>query len=180
MVAVLYKWLMVSALSLPFLTPAAAVREPVAASPVYHPFYVSVTEVSHNVTEKSLEITCKVFAEDLEEVIRKNYKSAIDLEASKNKEGAMRLVGDYLQKHFSVLVNGKGVTLQFLGYEKEKESVYLYLQAEGVSSVKKLDITNTVLYDFSESQINIMHITANGKRQSQKISYPVKQVGFVW
>ncbi len=49
----------------------------------FHPFYVSVTEINHNAKEQTLEISCKMFAEDLEEILKKNYKTAIDLSAEK-------------------------------------------------------------------------------------------------
>jgi hypothetical protein len=34
-----------------------------------HPFYVSVTEISQNATDKSLEVSCKFFADDFEQTL---------------------------------------------------------------------------------------------------------------
>ena len=45
----------------------------------FHPFYVSVTEMNYNAKTKSIEISCKLFAEDLENVLKQNNKAAVDL-----------------------------------------------------------------------------------------------------
>ena len=37
-----------------------------SAKVVYHPFYISVTEINQNPKEKTLEISCKLFAEDFD------------------------------------------------------------------------------------------------------------------
>ena len=91
----MYKWLMLSfcwafALLPTGLNTAAAHSEPAiapySAGIGIHPFYIAVTEINHNVTEKSLEITCKVFAEDIEQAIEKQNNTQPDILSEKDKE----------------------------------------------------------------------------------------------
>ena len=70
------------------------------------------------------------------------------------------------------------MTLSYIGFEKEKESAYCYFQAQNISSLKKIDIRNSILQDFTTDQINILHVTVNGKRQSTKLDYPNTSVSF--
>ena len=78
MAAVFYKWLMVCSWWL------VAGSEPV--HPVSkHPFYIAVTEIKLNTSDKSLEVTCKMFADDLEQVIEKNNHTQLDISADKDK-----------------------------------------------------------------------------------------------
>src|ERR1041384_8156798 len=49
------------------------------------PFHIAVTEVNYNIKEKSLEISCKFFADDFEQTIEKNYKTSLDIAAGKDK-----------------------------------------------------------------------------------------------
>ena len=51
----------------------------------YHPFYVSVTEINQNLKEKTLEISCKLFAEDFETTLNKDYKTTVDFTGVKSK-----------------------------------------------------------------------------------------------
>jgi len=158
-----------------FAFPKAEDPSPKAA---LHPFYVSVTEINQNAAEKSLEISCKFFADDFEQTLEKAYKTQLDISSDKDKASFDKFIPDYIAKHFGLTVDGKPVKLNYVGYEKEKESVYCYFELTNTPSVKRLDITSNLLYELTQEQINIMHITVNGKRQSLKLSYPDVKAAF--
>jgi hypothetical protein len=46
--------------------------------------------------------------------------------------------------------------------------------------LKKLDVIDSLLQDFTSDQINIIHVTVNGKRQSTKLDYPEKAASFTF
>jgi hypothetical protein len=46
------------------------------------------------------------------------------------------------------------------------------VQAENISSVKKIEIINKLMHDLFDDQINIMHVTVNGNRKSTKLDFP--------
>ncbi len=144
----------------------------------FHPFYVSVTEINHNPKEQTLEISCKMFSEDLEEILKKNYKTTIDLTAQKQQAQNEKLIQDYISKHLAIQANGKALKLNFIGFEKEAESVYCYFETEKINAIKKLDVTDSILQDFSDKQINIIHVMVNDNRKSQKLDYPDKLASF--
>jgi hypothetical protein len=145
---------------------------------VFHPFYISITEINNNAKDKTLEISCKMFAEDLEETLNKNYKTEVDLSLAKDKAALDKFIPDYVNRHFSLVVDGKPVKLNYVGYEKDKESAYSYFQVDNVPSLKRLDVNNSLLHDFNQDQINIVHVVVNGKRQSTKLDFPSKQASF--
>lgn len=159
-----------------FLKPG---NEVVAPKPL-HPFYVSFTEVNHNAAEKSLEVSCKFFADDFEQTLETAYKKTLDISSDKDKTSFDRFIPDYVGKHLLFSVDGKPVTLTYVGYEKESESVYCYFEVTGIAGMKRIEFTNTLLYDFSKEQINIMHATVDGKRKSGKVSYPESKISYQW
>jgi len=172
-----YKWfLVVGFLSLVSWTEVQKPLQP----PVTHPYYLSVVEVNHNATDKTLEISCKIFTNDFESIIEKNYKSKIDLANPKDKAVADKWVADYITKHLSFKADDKAVNFSYVGYEKEDEAIYSYFQVNNIATVKKVEIVNSLLHDFSDQQINIIHCTVGGKRQSTKLDYPKTEVSFVW
>ena len=138
----------------------------------YHPFYVSVTEINHNAKEKTLEISCKFFADDFENVLEKAFKAQLDVTAEKDKAAFDNYIPAYINKHFNLVLDGKAAKLTYVGFEKEKESVYCYFEVPNAAAVKRIDIANNLLYDLTSEQINIMHMTIGGKRQSGKLSHP--------
>ena len=52
---------------------------------LFHPFYVSVIEIQHNESAATAEISVRIFTEDLEETLRKQSNTPIDLVYPKNK-----------------------------------------------------------------------------------------------
>ncbi|HET9745383.1 MAG TPA: DUF6702 family protein [Chitinophagaceae bacterium] len=137
-----------------------------------HPFHVSVVEINHNATDKTLEITCKIFTDDFEKVLAKNYQTKIDLINPPDKTAMDTVVKKYIVSHLSVSADGKPGNLVYIGFERDAEAVYSYVQAENISSVKKIDIVNRLMHDLFDDQINIIHVTVNGNRKSTKLDYP--------
>ncbi|HEX8461356.1 MAG TPA: DUF6702 family protein, partial [Segetibacter sp.] len=82
----------------------------------FHPFYVSVTEMTYNGKTKSIEISCKMFAEDIEAVLKQNYKTVVDLQNDKQQLQNNKLVNDYMIKHFALNIDNKPVTFKFVGF----------------------------------------------------------------
>ncbi|MGZ3952849.1 MAG: DUF6702 family protein [Flavisolibacter sp.] len=171
MASILYGWLMLYA-SL-FTCPAKA--EPALAK---HPFYIAVTEINLNTSDKTLEVSCKMFADDLEQTLEKRNHTELDISAEKDKGKFNSYIPAYIKSHLSLSVDGKATNLSYIGFEKEKESAYCYFQVENVSSLKKLEVNDSILHDFTSEQINIIHVTVNGKRQSTKLDYPSTNASF--
>lgn len=152
--------------------------KPEQAERGFHPLYIAVTEINLNPSDKTLEVSCKLFSDDLEQILEKNNHVQLDIASQKDKAIFDQYIPVYVKNHLSLSVDGKAVTLSYLGFEKEKESAYCYFQVENISSVKKIEITNTLLYDYTSGQINIMHVTVNAKRQSTKLNFPDKTAHF--
>ena len=147
---------------------------------VYHPFYVSVVEIEKNTAEKTLEISYKFFTDDFENTLEKKFNTSLDIYADKDKVSFDKFIPAYINNSFVLTINGHRVSLNYIGYEIEKESVYCYFEVKNITSVKTIDINNRLLYDFINDQINIMHIIINGKRQSMKLSYPDTKTALVF
>ncbi|MBI3138869.1 MAG: hypothetical protein HYZ15_09815 [Sphingobacteriales bacterium] len=161
MASSVYKWLF-----LPFVVIL------LAGKPAPHPFHVSVIEINHNAADRTLEISCKIFTDDFEKVLAKNYKTKVDLINPADKAPMDSLVKKYLMSHLSVTVNSKPVTLQFIGFENEKEAAYGYIQADNVPVLNRISISTNIMYDQFDDQVNIMHVIVNGNRKSTKLNYP--------
>lgn len=164
-----YKWLLI----LPLLAVLSA-----SSPPMIHPFHVSVVEIEHNAGDKTLEISCKIFTDDFENILAKNYKAKVDLINPPNKAAMDSLVKKYTVSHLLIRANGKPVILNYVGYENDKEAAYVYIEVENMAFIDNLQITNTILYDKFDDQINIMHVKVKGERKSNKLNYPDKDVSF--
>jgi hypothetical protein len=140
-----------------------------------HPLHVSVTEINHNGTDKTLEISCKLFTDDFEKVLTQNYKTKVDLINPPDRPAMDKLVSDFIQKHLTIKVDGKAAQFSYLGYERDSDVIYSYFQVDNITSVKKMEITNHLMHELFTDQINLVHVIVNGKRKSIKLDYPEKE-----
>ena len=168
MATVVYKWLVLCSC---WMTGAVMPMKKAT-----HPLYVSVTEINHNASDKTLEVTCKMFTDDFEKVLVQNYKTKVDLINPPDRPAMDKLISDFVQKHLLIKLDNKSVQLSYLGFEREAEAVYSYFQVENVAVIKKLEASNSILHEMFTDQINMMHIMVGGKRKSFKLDYPDKEV----
>jgi hypothetical protein len=144
----------------------------------FHPFFVSVVQIDQNTKEKSLEVSVRIFAEDLEATLKKFGNAKIDLQHPTDKAAVDKLITSYVQSKLQLKVDGKPVTMHYIGYEQRLESIWVYLEVDNVSSLKKLDVNCNLLYEFEQKQSNIIHVKAAGSDKSFKLDNPKASTSF--
>lgn len=141
-----------------------------------HPLHVSTTEMNFNAKEKTIEVTCRIFTDDFERILAKNYKTKTDLTKPEMHKAMDILIKKYIDSHLQYVLNGKKVTGNYIGFEKDYEATNVYLEIENVSAIQSLTITNSILYDLFDDQMNILHVENKGLRKSARINYPSTQL----
>jgi hypothetical protein len=99
----------------------------------------------------------------------------VDLSNPPDRKAMDSVVKKYIFSHLSVAVDGKPGNLSYLGFEKDAEAVYSYVQIENVASVKKVEVINKLMHDMFTDQVNIVHVIINGNRKSTKLDYPATE-----
>jgi hypothetical protein len=146
---------------------------------VPHPFFVSVTEIEYLQKEKILGVSCKVFNDDLETALKNASGAPVDIfKGDKTKNNAY--LQQYFAKHFTVQTDGSPTALRVIGYEIDGEACFVYLEASLAKRPKQVKVTTDLMYDLNKSQINMIHCLDQGNRQSQKLTYPNREVLFTF
>jgi len=172
MVASFYKWFAIALIPVVF-TGFSTVAPPA------HPLYVSVTEMDYNGTDKTIEISCKVFTDDFEKAMSKANNVLVDLYKPKDSALLQKQVAAYLKQHFIVKVDGKPVEMEYVGHEIEEQSTWSYFQVNKVAvAPKKIEVQSNVFFELYDKQINIFHVQVNGSRKSTKLDYPATTAAF--
>jgi len=140
-----------------------------------HPFHVSVMSVHHSAEESSLQITLKIFADDLEEAMnqegfRKKGQAYIDVLNPQDEQQLNVYVEQYIHQHLSMTVNGKAVKPSFLGQEMEDMAMWCYLEVTDVEKIKSLKVKSSIMTEIFDDQINIVHVNYQGAIKSMKLA----------
>ena len=130
---------------------------------LYHPFFISLTEMRYNTQNKKVEIAQKIFWDDLEVALSSEFKEKVDFLKPKDKAKLESQLKTYLLRHNQVWVNGKPVTLTYLGYEVEEDAAWFYLESSVAEMPKSVEVQNTLLLKDFDGQQNIVHVYSQSK-----------------
>ena len=145
-----------------------------------HPFYVSVIDVNHNAKDKNVEISIKIFVDDLETTLKNNHHKNIDLNKSMNDVGVNKLVQQYIESKIQIAIDNKPQSMHYLGYEVQKESGWIFFEITDITHIKKINFNCNLLYDYQVKQMNIFNVKANGTEKNYKLDYPKNSLEFEW
>jgi hypothetical protein len=135
-----------------------------------HPLHVSVTEIKFDEKDKELEITSRIFLDDLETAIRQDLQQpTLDILQPKTST-ADALIGAYWLKNISVLVDKKEAKVKYLGYEVEGDVVIIYSYAPGIKKLNQITISQQTITELFDDQSNIVHVTKAETTRSLRLS----------
>ncbi len=145
---------------------------------VLHPFFVSVIEINHNQKEATVEISVRVFTEDLEKTLQKYNTVKLDIINPADKVFLEKQISNYIMQKIKLKINGRAYILNYVGYEIQKESIWTYFEITKVPEAKKIEVDCSLLYDFEKNQTNLFHVKSNGVEKSFKLDYPASAAVF--
>lgn len=144
--------------------------------PIFHPFYVSVTEITQDPKSKVLQISVRVFFDDLEKALDHQYKEKVNILKPADRKKVDLLLADYIRKHLQLKVNQQTLSFKYLGYEIEEDAAWCYFESPAIPAIKNIEVKNDLLFAEHESQSNMIHVTVKGKRKSTKLDNPKNSV----
>jgi hypothetical protein len=147
---------------------------------IFHPFYVSVTEIVQDKTTGNLQVSTRIFFDDFEKALEKMYKVKVNILKPADRKQVDGLIAAYIKDHLKIKADGKVLDLKYVGYEIEEDAAWCYFETEKVAAVKQLKVKNEILFEQHDSQSNMIHAIVGGKRQSTKLDNPKSEVNFVF
>ncbi len=146
----------------------------------WHKFYVSVTQIDYVPNKKRVEITSRIFIDDLEKALERKFKKKFYLTTSNEIENADVLIQEYLKEKIKISINKKSQKIEYLTKEVEGDVLIFYTKIAISKKINTFEIYNSLLTDTYKEQQNIVHLNINGNKNSflftnsetnQKIDY---------
>lgn len=150
-----------------------------ALAAVPHDFFVSILTIRHNTTTRSLDLTWRITAHDLEHALEN--VAALKLASPNEHPKADSIINAYLHEHLLLAVEGRSLSWDFVGKELDGESLYCYLQVTTIDSPNTLTVSNTLLHDLFYEQQNLVHVEIEDRpTRSHTFIQGAKAHTFVW
>lgn len=136
-----------------------------------HPIHISVADFQYSEKDKALQLTLRIFIDDLEAAIRKEKKlPELDLLEPPAGESTESLARAYILSRLQVEVDGKAIHAQFLGSEQEDIALICYIEFPGIRKMKQLTVHYRALMELYDDQSNLVHITYRGPIKSARLT----------
>ena len=137
---------------------------------VFHPLYVSVTNMDIDASNGNITMSVKIFTEDLETVLHNKYGIDGWLGTPSEHRDGRRLVGAYLNERFSITVNqGEKLTLSTDSITIVEDATWFYMKGVSPKTIRYLEINNRLLTDFFDKQVNLTIIGMPGGERGYKL-----------
>lgn len=132
----------------------------ILSSLVVHDFFVSILTVRHVPSTRTLDLTWRITAHDIEHALEN--VASLKLASVNEHPKADSILNAYFQEHLLLKANGEELTWAWLGKELDGETLYCYLQVANVDSASTLNVSNTLLQDLFYEQQNLVHVEREG------------------
>ena len=147
-----------------------------ASAPGIHKFYLSNTTIEFNAQNRAIEITSKIFTDDLEHAIEAQCYRYNSLYPQTPE--VFELVKKYISEKLSLQVAGRNVVLNFLGYSVENDMTTLFIEGSYFEP-NQVVVNNTILLELFADQQNITEVRWNGQAKREYFTKEKTQFQFI-
>ena len=128
----------------------------ISTNTVAHDFHLSMCESLFNEREQSLQMSLRMFYDDLEKAMSDDQTSVIFERMSGAKTDS--ILEAYVNKHFKIFYDGEEMEVEFIGneFQEDELAVWCYLEIPGRPLPNKLSLMNNILCEEFDDQQNII------------------------
>lgn len=123
-----------------------------------HQFYVSLTEIKIKEATGKIEVSMRIFPDDLDMAIKAITGSNPQLATELEDENGDIWIAGYMEKNFSISLNGKEIDMHFIGKEPEADAIWCYLEGSFNEIPEKIVVKNSILTEIFSDQKNIVQV----------------------
>lgn len=139
----------------------------------YHDFYLSLFQIRHNTEANTLEISIKVFSDDLEKAISTQTQQTINLATTTPDNQAQQqsidtYISRYVAHNLQISINDTTPQLNFIGKEVDlDDATWLYFEINLIdANIDSMAIECYVLTELFGAQINMFQLMINEQEYS--------------
>ncbi len=135
-----------------------------------HKFYVAIYQINYVSDKKMLQITSRIFIDDLNKALKTTYQKNTHLGEKEESQEDVALMNKYFLDNFSLKINGQQKPLHYNSKEIENNVLICYFNIKDINKITTLEVQNTILSDIFSEQQNIIQATIYSKKSSLLLS----------
>ena len=136
------------------------------SSMAIHKFYVSIYQVNYAPKKKMIQITSRLFIDDVNDALEKKFKKRTYFALENETPEDEVFLKKYFAEKFIIKVNGVSKTINYLSKDIDGNVVICYFSVKDLPKISSVAIENSALMELNEEQQNIIQANINGEKQS--------------
>jgi len=140
----------------------------VATQMFTHDLHMSNTDIHYKSDQKALQLSVRMFIDDLEDAIEKNTDEELILFSDKESPQADSLIEAYINENLKITIDQKPMSGIFIGREMTEDlsAIWSYIEIENVDAFESNNIKNSLLLEMFDDQRNMIHVKVDNKRKA--------------
>lgn len=136
-----------------------------------HPFHVSVSDIKYKEDKKSIQISTRIFLDDLEMGLQAyTGNEKLDITKQENWDYVKENLKPYVLERLKIWdEKGREYKLDWIGAEIEEDVMWCYIEIEKVKKLKQIKVWNSILHEVWDDQENLIHFRAFDDVQSARL-----------
>jgi len=133
---------------------------------VAHKFYVSIYQINYVPQKKMVQITSRIFIDDLNDALEKKYNKRAFVGTDRQTDSDIELMKKYIAEKLIIKINGKQIVQNYLSNELEANVIICYFSIKDIAKLNSLSIENTALMEINGDQQNVIQANIDGDKKS--------------
>lgn len=137
----------------------------------YHSFHLSFCEMKYVPKQKTVQVTMRIFVDDLEETIQSQYPDTfIDILKPEDPIQMDSIVSSYVIDKLSVSINNNECQLIPIGTRIDEDTMMIYFEITNIKKIKTVYIKNSTLLERFDNQINVVNFKNDKAKKSLQLN----------
>jgi len=130
-----------------------------------HVFYISITKVKWNGQYQRLDLSLRVFTDNLEEAVADAGGPPLNLWTGKEHAESDRFIADYIKSRLHFRINEHEMDLEYVGKADALDATACFFQIRAVPRVEKVEVENSILIDLYDTQANVVRFEVKDEKK---------------
>ena len=135
-----------------------------------HRFYTAIFQINFVPQKKMVQITTRIFADDLNDALKNQNHKASYLGTDRETPEDVVLMKKYLADKIKFTINKKIYPINYLSMDLEDNVVICYYSIKDITKINSFEVENSVLIEIHPEQQNIIQFNDNGNKMSVLLS----------
>lgn len=148
---------------------------------VLHPFHVSVSDIKYKEDQRAIQISTRIFLDDLEVALRTySGNEKLDITVKEEWDYVNEQLAKYVLENVKLSDDKGEMDTKYIGAEIEDEVMWVYIEIEKVKKLKTVKVWNSLLTESFDNQENLIHFRAFDEVKSERLYRGEEEKVFVW